>query len=36
MPKRASPFAKTRTDHTTETAEDYVEAIGDILDQLRA
>lgn len=33
MPKRPSPFAKTRTDHATETAEDYVEAIGDILDQ---
>ena len=33
MPKRPSPFAKTRIDHATETAEDYVEAIGDILDQ---
>ena len=33
MPKRPNPFAKTRIDHATETAEDYVEAIGDILDQ---
>lgn len=33
MHNRPSPFAKTRTDHATETAEDYVEAIGDILDE---
>jgi len=31
MTTRPSPFAKTRTDHATETAEDYVEAIEDIL-----
>ncbi|MDP6158689.1 MAG: manganese-binding transcriptional regulator MntR [Phycisphaerales bacterium] len=31
MPTPTSPFAKTRTDHATETAEDYVEAIEDIL-----
>ena len=31
MTTRTSPFAKTRTDHATETAEDYVEAIEDIL-----
>lgn len=31
MPTPKSPFAKTRTDHATETAEDYVEAIEDIL-----
>ena len=29
--KPASPFAKTRQDHLTETAEDYVEAIEYIL-----
>lgn len=27
----STPFSKTRSDHATETAEDYVEAIGDIL-----
>lgn len=26
-----TPFSKTRSDHATETAEDYVEAIGDLL-----
>jgi DtxR family manganese transport transcriptional regulator len=31
MSTRPSPFAKTRTDHATETAEDYVEAIEDVL-----
>ncbi len=31
MPRRPNSFAKTRKDHATETAEDYVEAIGDIL-----
>ncbi len=31
MPKRPNTFAKTRQDHATETAEDYVEAIDDIL-----
>ena len=29
----SAPFAKVRRDHTTETAEDYVEAISDILHQ---
>ncbi|MDP7029045.1 MAG: manganese-binding transcriptional regulator MntR [Phycisphaerales bacterium] len=32
MPRRPNTFAKTRQDHATETAEDYVEAIGDILE----
>ncbi|MAT81803.1 MAG: transcriptional regulator MntR [Phycisphaerae bacterium] len=31
MSSRANQFAKTRTDHASETAEDYVEAIEDIL-----
>jgi DtxR family manganese transport transcriptional regulator len=31
MPRNTSSFAKTRRDHATETAEDYVEAIADIL-----
>ncbi len=31
MSRRANSFAKTRQDHATETAEDYVEAIADIL-----
>ena len=29
----ASPFIKVRRDHSTETAEDYVEAIAEILDR---
>lgn len=33
MPKKPSPFAKTRRDHATETAEDYVEAIAAILQE---
>jgi len=33
MARRASSFAKTRQDHASETAEDYVEAIGDILSE---
>lgn len=31
MPPRTSSFAKTRRDHALETAEDYVEAIDDLL-----
>ena len=31
MSRLANQFAKTRTDHASETAEDYVEAIEDIL-----
>ncbi len=31
MARRSNTFAKTRQDHASETAEDYVEAIGDIL-----
>ena len=30
-PTRSAPFAKVRVDHATETAEDYVEAVDDIL-----
>jgi len=30
---RSVPHQRTRRDHTTETAEDYVEAIADILDE---
>src|SRR3954468_15244635 len=30
-PQPASSFRKVRTDHATETAEDYVEAVSDIL-----
>ena len=33
MSRLANQFAKTRTDHASETAEDYVEAIDDILAQ---
>ena len=32
-PKRSRPFARTRQDHAQETAEDYVEAIGEILNE---
>ena len=32
MNKLQNQFAKTRTDHASETAEDYVEAIADILE----
>ncbi len=32
MPRRSNTFVKTRQDHANETAEDYVEAIGDILE----
>ena len=31
MPRRPNTFAKTRQDHASETAEDYVEAIDEIL-----
>ena len=31
MSHRPTPFSKTRADHASETAEDYVEAISDIL-----
>ena len=31
MSRNITPFSKTRSDHATETAEDYVEAIEDIL-----
>ncbi|MCH2141007.1 MAG: manganese-binding transcriptional regulator MntR [Phycisphaerales bacterium] len=33
MSRRANSFAKTRQDHATETAEDYVEAIDEILQE---
>jgi len=35
MPNQQAPnsFAKTRADHATETAEDYVEAVSDIVDR---
>lgn len=31
--KRDNPYQRTRNDHATETAEDYVEAVDDILDE---
>ena len=30
---RSLPHKRTRSDHSTETAEDYVEAVADIIDQ---
>lgn len=32
LPKRSRPFSRTRQDHATETAEDYVEAIAEVID----
>ncbi len=31
--KRSNPHRRTRRDHATETAEDYVEAVADIMDE---
>lgn len=31
--KRSNPHQRTRNDHATETAEDYVEAVSDIIDE---
>ena len=31
-PKQSRPFSRTRLDHARETAEDYVEAIADVID----